>query len=238
MGKNIEDMLSILVVSCDKYSDLWRPFFDSFRRFWPDCPFNVYLLSNKKPCDIRGVKTILAGDDLSWSDSLQKGVIQLQEDYVFLFLDDLLLRRPVNTQKVLEILGWAVESNINYIRMNPMKNKPDKHVNKSVGLISKKSIYRTSVVMSAWKKSVLLDLLKPGESAWGFEVHGSVRSDEYDKFYATWKKYFAITNVVVKGKLRKGAVRKLKSLGIDVDLTSRKIMTSWETIALNFRHLE
>jgi len=37
---------SILIPSCDKYSDLWRPFFTLFWRHWPDCPFPVYLGSN------------------------------------------------------------------------------------------------------------------------------------------------------------------------------------------------
>jgi hypothetical protein len=37
---------SILVVSCDGYQDLWKPFFSCFLKYWPDCPFPVYLGSN------------------------------------------------------------------------------------------------------------------------------------------------------------------------------------------------
>ena len=34
---------AILILSCDKFSDLWKPFFDLFWKYWPDCPYNVYL---------------------------------------------------------------------------------------------------------------------------------------------------------------------------------------------------
>ena len=38
--------LSVLVISCDRYADLWRPFFELFWRHWPDCQGPVYLGSN------------------------------------------------------------------------------------------------------------------------------------------------------------------------------------------------
>lgn len=234
---NLTDRVAVLVVSCDKYSDLWKPFFSLFWRFWPDCPFDVYLLSNNIDPAIPQVKSLLVGDDISWSDSLQKGVRLLKEDYVLLFLDDLFLREPVKTKEVLEVFSWAVESDVNYVRMNPMRNKPDEFLNESIGILSKGVIYRTSTVVSVWKRNVLLDLLKDGESAWDFEAYGSIRSDKYDRFYARWKDCFPITNVVIKGKWRKGAVRRLKSLGIEIDLTSRRTITLSETIIQYLRIL-
>ncbi len=53
--------------------------------------------------------------------------------------------------------------------MNPWP-KPDKHYSQLVGIVSKGTIYRTATVLSVWKKDILLDLLKVGESAWDFEV--------------------------------------------------------------------
>ena len=234
---NLKNRLAVLVVSCDNYSDLWKPFFSLFWLFWSDCPFDVYLLSNNTNPAIPQVKSLLVGDDISWSNSLQKGLSLLKEDYVLLFLDDLFLLEPVKTKEVLEVFSWAVESDINYVRMNPMRNKPDESLDESIGILSKGAIYRTSTVVSVWKKNVLLDLLKDGESAWDFEVYGSIRSDKYDRFYASWKDYFTITNAVIKGKWQKSAVRELKSLSVEIDLTSRKIMTFSETIIQYLRIL-
>lgn len=38
--------VAVVVASCDAYADLWEPFFRLFRRYWPDCPYPVYLGSN------------------------------------------------------------------------------------------------------------------------------------------------------------------------------------------------
>lgn len=235
MEKNIRDVLAVLVVSCDKYSDLWKPFFECFRRFWPDCPFNIYLLSNKKAYNEHGVRCILTGDDPSWSDSLIKGVSQVKEDYIFMFLDDLFLAEPVDNKEVMEIFQWVMEFDVSYVRMNPMKKKADKPFNDSVGIISKGALYRTSTVMAVWKKEVLLDLLKVGESAWDFELHGSVRSDKYDDFYVVWKNNFEIINTVIRGKWLPSAAKKIKSVGIEIDLDSRRVMTLSQSI---FYHLK
>ena len=226
---NIKDKFAVLVVSCDKYSDLWEPFFKLFWRFWPDCPFNVYLLSNRLNSDIQGVKGLLIGEDISWSDNLYNGVSKLKEDYIFLFLDDLFLCDFVKSDRVLQVLDWTLAYNANYVRMNPSP-KPDKPYNELVGIVSKGTIYRTSTVLSVWKKAILLDLLRPGESAWDFEIYGTIRSDVYDGFYSTWEEYFPVVNGVIKGKWQRSAVKKLKLLGVNIDLSKRGVMTNREAL--------
>ena len=224
--------IAVLVVSCDSYSDLWNPFFECFKRFWPDCPYKVYLMSNKKTFDRQGVTNVLTEDDPSWSDSLINGVSQIKEDYIFMFLDDLFLVKPVDTKKVLEVFDWAVSNDVNYLRTYLMtNNKPDKQYNRLVGSLSKKMIYRASTVMVVWKKQVLLDLLKSGESAWDFEVQGTVRADKYDDFYATWQNLFTIVNTVIKGKWRRDAAGEIQSLGIEIDLKARDLMTPKEAFS-------
>lgn len=231
---DIKNKFAILVVSCDKYSDLWNPFFKSFFRFWPDCPFNIYLLTNYEFVDIPQVKNLLIGDDISWSDNLYKGVNKLKEDYIFLFLEDLFLIDFIETNKILNIFTWILEPNANYVRINPSATKADKKFNDLVGIISKGTLYRKSTVLSVWKKDILLNLLKTGETAWDFEIDGSLRSDVYEGFYATWGKYFSILNTVTKGKWQRSAIRKLNSIRIEIDLNEREIMTFEETIKYYF----
>ncbi len=222
--RHVNNQFAVLVVSCDKYSDLWGPFFQLFWRFWPDCPFNVYLLNNNANPNIPRVTNITIGNDISWSDNLLKGVGQIREKYVFLFLDDIFLRGFVNTQEVLQTFSWMMSYNAKYMRMMPSRLVP-------AGVIPKGAIYRTSTSLSVWETNVLLDLLKPGESAWDFEVNGTVRSDDYDGFYCTSKTYFHVMHGVIKGKWQRSVVNKLKSLGIVVNLKGRKVMTPLENMA-------
>ena len=74
------------------------------------------------------------------------------------------------------------------------------------------------------EKKVLLKLLKSNETAWDFEIRGSIRSDEYDNFFSTWGKYFYLINGCIGGNWQRSAIKKLKSLGIQIDLNKREVM--------------
>jgi len=229
---NIKKNFAIIIMSYS-YTDLWKIFFKLFYRFWPDCPFKVYFFSNhvenKDISYLPKVKNILIKDALSWSELLKRGLNFVDEKYVLLFLDDYFLVNFVNTNKILEIISWLLRENANYLRMIPT-SKPDKSYNKLVGIVSKGTIYRTSISLPVWNKKVLFDLLKIGESAWEFEIYGTIRSDNYDKFFSTWEKCFSLINGVVKGKWQRNAVKKINSLGIEIDLNVRDMMTFQETI--------
>jgi len=232
----IKNKFAVLVLSCDKYSDLWDPFFKLLFKFWPDCPFNVYLLSNYKITNFPKVKTINIGEDISWSDNLYKGLNLLKEDYLFLLLEDLFLIDFVNTDKIFNLFDLALNISANYLRIEPSP-KPDKKYNELIGIVSKGTLYRATSAVCIWKKKVLLKLLKTSETAWDFEINGSTRSDEYDNFFSTFEKYFYLINGCIRGKWQRSTIKKIKSLGIQIDLNKREVMTLEETIIYFFKKL-
>ena len=67
---NNKNDVTILVVSCDKYKDLWIPFFHCFFKYWSDCPYPVFLASNDLEYSDPRVKTILIGPDKDYSSNL------------------------------------------------------------------------------------------------------------------------------------------------------------------------
>jgi hypothetical protein len=226
--------VAVLVVSCDKYADLWQPFFDLFFRYWSDCPYQVYLLSNTAIADIAGVKGIPIGPDTSWSDNLLQALAQIEEDYVFLFLEDLLLTGPVDTAAVETVVGWFVSSQGNYIRLNGFP-PPDVALTETVGTVAPDTIYRTATVLSVWRRQILAELLRPGESAWDFETAGSVRSEAYDGFYSARRNYIPVMNAIIKGKWQRTALRKTNSLCIGFEVGARPILNRREQAALWLR---
>lgn len=223
--------IALLVASCDAYADLWPPFFSHLRRFWPQCTLKTYLLSNTVRANLPGVHELLIHPDESWSGSLREALRRIGEEYVFLFLDDLFLVGQVRSPVVSQVMEWAVQTGANYVRFTPAP-KPDRRHDALVGAISPGAIYRASTVLSLWKKQLLMNLLVPGESAWAFEVHGSMRSDTYDGFYCTWERHFPFVNGVIKGKWVGSAVRSLKALGTPVDLARRPMLTLREVVGL------
>lgn len=234
--ENNKDKIAILVVSCDRYADLWQPFFYLFFRFWPDCPYKIYLLSNKTIVKFSNVINIAIGEDRSWSDNLLLALKQIPEEYVLLHIEDLFLIDFVDSKKVEQFFNFAIKNNVNYLRMHASP-QPDQPYNELVGVVSRGTIYRTSTVMSLWKKSFLCKLLKSGETAWDFEIYGTIRSDAYGGFYSSYKSLFPIINGVIKGKWRRSVVKKITKLGIRLNLVKRPVFSRKEEFKFMCRQL-
>jgi hypothetical protein len=228
--------LAVLVVSCDKYSDLWRPFIGQLGRYWPLCPYPKYLQMNENPAEFEGFTSLRVGPDVSWSDNLAKALSLIPERYVLLFIEDLMLRAPVDESRLAEVLAWASGSEPDYLRLNPTE-RPQERVNRLVGRVREGAMYRTSTVLALWKKSSLASLLESGESAWQFEIDGSYRSDRLKGFYSTWADCFPVVNAVIKGKWRRSAARELSAQGAPLDLDSRRLMTRREETAFAIKSL-
>jgi hypothetical protein len=76
-----------------------------------------------------------------------------------------------------------------------------------------------------------MQLLRSGESAWDFEIKGTVRSDSYDGFYSTNETQISVVNTVIKGKWQRSALRMLEEMGINIT-SDRKVMTVKESLKL------
>jgi len=227
---------AVLVASCDKYRDLWSPFFTLFERFWGDCPFPVYLASNTVTARAGRAHTLLSGPDGSWSGSLAAVLRALPEEHVMLFLDDLFLCRPVNTQELVHRFRWLRQRGGNCLRLNGSP-PPDRLLDSEVGVVSPGTLYRASTVLSLWRREALLDLLVPGETAWEFEIAGSVRSDAHEGFYATRTARLDVVNTVIQGKWEPGALARVRALGVEPDLSRRPVMTPLEQTRLAWLRL-
>ena len=225
--------IGLLVPSCDKYSDLWAPFFEAFFRYWPDCPFDVHLSSNHERFDHPSVRPLLVGEDESWSAGIRRAVSRIEREYVFLFLDDIFLTGRVDPQ-VLEVFRWIATEKPTYVRLLP-RPRPDSAHNDLVGAVSPAAPYRTATHVVVWKRQALLELLRDGENAWQFENAGSIRSAAWPGFFAAWTSAFPYVHGCVKGKWTRPAVRRLAEIGIAIDLERRPVMTPWETSVFQAR---
>ncbi len=74
---NMRDM-AILVCSCDKYEDVWKPMFEMFYKFWENCPYNVYLMTNNASIHHPKVKTLSTGDDITWSKAFRNALERIE----------------------------------------------------------------------------------------------------------------------------------------------------------------
>src|SRR6476646_3876365 len=104
----IIDQCSILIPSCDTYSDLWEPFLTLFHKYWPDCPYPIFLGSNAEDYNDSRVRMIHAGHGNNWSNRVREQLERISSPYVLMMLEDFFLRCPVQTDRV-EVCLSALE---------------------------------------------------------------------------------------------------------------------------------
>lgn len=150
-----------------------------FFRYWPDCPFQVYLISNYLTYPDSRVKPILLGADAGWADNMREALKQIETPYFIYFLEDVFLRKKVDTKRILDLLALTEKERAACLRLYPAPgpNAPYKNF-KEVGEIKKGAPYRISLMTAIWDKKIFTDLLAPGENAWQMELMGSARSNE------------------------------------------------------------
>ncbi len=108
---------SVIVSSCDGYSDLWPFFFHFFEKHWPDAPRPLNLVSNFKSYDCPWVKTIAVGPDKSWGDTIHAALEQIPDEFVVFVLDDFFLNKPVPAGWVDSLVAQLVAAGGDFVSL-------------------------------------------------------------------------------------------------------------------------
>ena len=229
------EQISIVVLSCDAYSDLWKPFFSCFFKYWPDCPFPISLASNQSEYPDSRVKPILIGPDLDYSSNLLVVLNQIETPWVILWLEDIMVTTTVDTARVMKIIERAQKNGVGYQKLLaqfPWFYPPQKGL--EIGPIPKGVKYRSGFGLALWKKETILKLLQPGESAW--QIDRSNRSNSLSEPFFGFtpdvrlNPPIQIINTVIKGKWNYNAPRFLKKEGLDSCIQNRKKISLWEIL--------
>ena len=222
---------TVLVSSWDGYSDLWKPFFTLFWKYWPDCPFDVALTANTLIYDDPKVRTIQFAKRLDWSSGLIASLKQIDTKYVFIMLEDFFLREEINTELVVKSIDLFRRLNGHLLRAipNPLPNQKivDSHI---VGEVCLGSNYRVNLQAGIWLRETFLEMLVKGESAWEFEINGTKRSEKYSSgFYSVYKPLLTYGHhVVEKGKWFRNEAEFFETQNIGCDFSARDVMTKKE----------
>ncbi|MBI5568417.1 MAG: hypothetical protein HY914_00575 [Desulfomonile tiedjei] len=222
--------LAILVVSCDRYADLWDPFFQIFRKRWPDCPYPVFLGSNHKKYPNQGVNPVPVGEDRGWGRNLRLMLDNMGVRRVILFLEDFLLLTPVNTQRVQELAQLVEEQGVGCLRLYPHP-PPTRRIRGIPGLgeIRPGDDWRVSTQTAIWDTELLYSLSWPEFSAWDFESIGSLVSDRMTgRFWGVYEPAIDYQHAVWRGKWMQSGLAICREAGVSVDPAARGIMSETE----------
>jgi hypothetical protein len=222
--------LPVLVISCDRYADLWRPFFELFWRRWPDCRGPVYLGSNFETfADLR-VRTLRAGRDVAWAASVRSMLSQIHADYLIVMLEDFLLTQTVDNARIERLADIAVSEQLGCLRLYSIY--PPEHAiarYPDLGAFEPGDNWRITAQAAIWRVETLRRLLVPGFSAWDFELIGSQMSDfMLDRIWGVKEPALVYDHAIEKGRWRPQGLAICREAGIEVELTKRGAFTPEE----------
>lgn len=226
--KEVGHDCAVVVLTSDGYDDAWPPFLTLFFKYWPDCPFPVYFISNTKICSDHRVQTILGGDyGRDWATPLKKALEQVPQKYIIYLQEDYLLNARVDTARVLELLASVKKHQAGCLRLYPSPLPDKDFINSDLGEISKTAPYSVSLQAAIWDRKIFNSLLIDGESPWETEMKGSLRAVNITEPFLSLKKgeraipYFATG--IKRGIWLYDAWLLLKREGIQIDRSKRKI---------------
>ena len=236
-------------MSCDSYSDAWPYFTLCWDRFWADCPFDVFLISEQKSFNHPKTKNIKIGKRVGWADMLLHVLPQIKTDYIIYMQEDYLLKGKIDNDWLFGLLNIFEHQQAAYLRLLPWPN-PDELLpnNSGVGIINKKSPYKTSLQAAVWDKEVLNQLTFEGESGWDFESKSVERSDKINKpflsvyadvTYENLNNYNSPLNYfatgILNGKWMIECIRHFKNIGISINPGARGVLSRWDYFYYQFK---
>jgi hypothetical protein len=228
---------ALVILSCDAYRDLWEPCLTLYRRYWPDCPYPIFLVSETHEAHLPPARSVRVGSGLAWSEVARIALEALEHEHVLLMLDDFFLTRRVSTGAV-EAKRLQLEARHGaYLRLwpwprpsAPVPGIPD------IGEHEPGVPFRAALQAAFWRRSALLGLLRPGESPWDFEREGSIRSQAIPGFYTARRPVLPYAEVLTRGKWWPRGLRLCRREGLIVD-TSRPVLPFWQCVDRALGHV-
>lgn len=176
----MEDV-ALLVMSCDKYSSAWYPYFELIKKYWPDHPAKVYLSSETRGYSCPGIDiTVINSYKVEpWSKRLYDVLQQIPEDYIIFSLEDFFLLGSVDNTQIKECLNWMkADKSIAECRFSTFEtvNSGEFYQSSEFRVCPQEHRYRIDTQFALWRKSFLISIINKTETPWQFEGRASDRS--------------------------------------------------------------
>ncbi|MFC5453938.1 hypothetical protein [Prosthecobacter fluviatilis] len=216
--------VATVISSCDAYSDLWPVFFHFFFKHWPESPFPIYLISNRRHYKDPRVITVTVGEDKSWSDNLITALQSIKEENLFVWLDDFLVDRKIDTAEMLSCVEQLDQVGGKYLALDQFGDLGAPVEDGWLRQIEGGNL-RAGLNLSLWKKAFLSQILAPNCSIWAAEsrLRKLNREGEQGLYYMKNEAPEVVSYVeAVKGQFWKPqGVAYLREQGVKANLKRR-----------------
>jgi hypothetical protein len=226
--KNFDTEIVVYIMSCDATKDVALHFFEAFKKYWPDCPYNIAIGSNTDDGSIyidkiREIKVL--SNKSNWKAESLNQINALKKEYpkvkyVLLMLDDFILNEGVNTSELVNVADAAIKNKLGYIGLKPLslsiwsklflKLKTISLSGVSFFHVPKRYPYYSSLQIALWDVDYLYYMIKNCQNIWDFETIDACDDYGVRPHIATSKIIFKYKHIVEKGEWDIGAEQHCK----------------------------
>lgn len=166
----VDSKVSIIVSSCDKYREAWMPFFSLLNKYWKDCNYPKYLLTETLSYSDFGVKTINCTSP-KWSDRLLFALNSVESEYVLFFLEDFFLLGNVDSNAINNFISYMdndSQMSVVYFKTSTGQNNVSPKYPDLIKMEQGKK-YFINFQAALWRRMDMIKVIKPGLSPWEIE---------------------------------------------------------------------
>ena len=231
---SLRDESTLIISSCDKFSDLWGVYFSLFQQNWKCHPNETILVTDvATERRFNDVTVFAAGSNHEMPARLKDALKNIRTEYIFLTLDDYFIYNPINDTELEEVFSFIKEKDIDYFRLSSFPNKgtPIKE-HKGWKWINLNTNYAVNLYPGIWKKTFLDNVLVGNLSPWQFEVTLTNHAKRDGAICVMSRKQeFPILDVVRKGKVLHKAKRFLDKNQLYIG--NRPVLPYWTEVKLS-----
>ena len=195
----------IVVMSCDKNKDLWKPFYLCMEKYWKNHPEIIYSTETlKNPY----YKTICRNYPINkWTKRVYDTVKDLPCKHILLMVDDIFIRENVDNDLIYHLTSYLIH-NVASINFEFSFDNKDIPLFNGVLLRNRNGKFKLSCMCQMWQKRAILDLFNVEYNPWDFEKvgnskHYSFLISKYGNVLNWGKRHDTWKWGVVKGKWTK-----------------------------------
>lgn len=193
--------LTIIILTCDAYKEIWDPAFFYFRKSWPDCPYPVYFVSDKKTTYQQKGVTVFTFVGKEFGGRVFEALQKVQTPYVLFLQEEYWLRKPINNLKINSLLENMETANIQYLRLQEYQRLNKRaRLGKRVRKYTLERVYDADNHCFIAQTSALLAAASGHEEAHFFERHLTKRliAQQANAAVASTR-YFPFQEALVRG---------------------------------------
>ncbi len=163
--------VALLICSCDFYSECWEPMVFSIKKYWPDCEYPIYIVSNHRDWKTPDATIIKVGDHKGWADDTRKAVSMTDYDYYIYFQEDYFLNSKVDNAAIKAHVKHCIENHVEYLKIQPDQQNVDPfRIGDSdycKNPLNQK--YTINTAIAIWERGLFDKVCLPGFTGWDFE---------------------------------------------------------------------